>query len=321
MSNKPLALVKFKKRLQTYRPGEVYVVDQKNLANLPKGFADVYPYDILPAYDGTQPNFYILRSGGLGDLFALSCLQDMNPTVITNRENFAALDWWRQPPKRKTFQQPLFTVKYPEKMETVAKRYGVLRGEDAIELGSRQNWMEIFNLAAGRSAVMEADLRPDLDYTKASPLFEGQCLIVSKSTSINRSADTDTIRQVAQKYFQSVVISENLGRLGVKRWLEYLAMADFVISVDTSAIHFREGVRLPALGLYSSFEAESRTRYYRYTTSVNISSPCELQPCHLRNQIRCPKAAPEATAAPCLSPGYNPTLAQQIDHALSKLLT
>ena len=83
------------------------------------------------------------------------------------------------------------------------------------------------------------------------------------------------------------------------QYLNQLDRAKFVISVDTSAIHFREGIGKPALGLYGAFSADSRTKYYKFTKSIDIKSNCDIQPCFLHEK-QCPKITTEKFA-PCLS--------------------
>lgn len=64
--------------------------------------------------------------------------------------------------------------------------------------------------------------------------------------------------------------------------------ASLTISVDTAMFHFREGVEKPAIGLYGPFPYESRTKYYKYTKSLNIKSDCPFMPCFIH--VRKPDA-------------------------------
>jgi ADP-heptose:LPS heptosyltransferase len=110
----------------------------------------------------------------------------------------------------------------------------------------------------------------------------------------------------------------------LEQYIADLYYAGFVISVDTSAIHFREGLAKPALGLYSSFSTESRTKYYTYTHSIDIKSPCTLAPCFM-NFKRCPvgeqalKEYGSQDYAPCLGE-ENELLVTQIREELKKTI-
>ena len=99
------------------------------------------------------------------------------------------------------------------------------------------------------------------------------------------------------------------------------------ISVDTAAIHFREGVERPGLGIYSSFTTESRTKHYRFTHSFDVKSPCRFQPCFKHqseiNEV-CRESAGGSLEAPCLSEKYNPGFVDQLvenmnDYLISNL--
>jgi ADP-heptose:LPS heptosyltransferase len=57
--------------------------------------------------------------------------------------------------------------------------------------------------------------------------------------------------------------------------------ADLSISVDTAQFHFREGVEKPAIGIYGPFPYECRTKYYKYTKSIDIKSKCPNMPCFI----------------------------------------
>jgi len=64
--------------------------------------------------------------------------------------------------------------------------------------------------------------------------------------------------------------------------------ATLCFSVDTTMCHFREGVEKPAIGLYGPFPYECRTKYYKYTKSLNIKSACPFMPCFIH--VRKPDA-------------------------------
>jgi hypothetical protein len=108
-------------------------------------------------------------------------------------------------------------------------------------------------------------------------------------------------------------------------YLDDVFYASMVVSVDSAAIHFREGVQLPAIGIYNAFSADCRTKYYRYTKSFDIEKVCPKQPCFMHqtaiNQV-CEYAQLGSTEAPCFSTMNKDIvleLSDKIQLALNKL--
>lgn len=290
--------------------------------------AVTYPSTIIPPYTN-QDRLLIVR-GGIGDLLALSVLQDVAPEVhvITSQSLFAVLDWWRTKPKRKHFNEPFFYAKFPNKVEDIAKRWGQQQGDRTIAQGARENWYEIIAKSVGKEFIGG---RPALDRTRVpdagNRLGEGSLLVVHTATSRNRSASLNQIiKAIPTSRLRSLYYYDEQRRLNGKgekttihQYLADLYYADFVISVDTSAIHFREGIGKPALGLYASFSAESRTKYYTETKSIDIKSPCKIQPC-FKNMNPCPVMVGQSyDHAPCLGEG-NEEMVEQISNALKEML-
>ena len=93
-------------------------------------------------------------------------------------------------------------------------------------------------------------------------------------------------------------------KISGEEYFDNLYAAAFVISTDTAAIHFREGIEKPALGVYGAFTSESRTSGYIHTKSFNPKSKCPHQPCFVHQQTLdhvCPFAKPGDTVAKCQS--------------------
>jgi len=66
-----------------------------------------------------------------------------------------------------------------------------------------------------------------------------------------------------------------------------IAKSNYVISSDTAAFHFKEGIGGSGLGLYSSFPSRMRTKTYIHTNSYDIVYPdCEFV-CDKENYIGC----------------------------------
>lgn len=67
--------------------------------------------------------------------------------------------------------------------------------------------------------------------------------------------------------------------LDASEYLENLAKYELVISTDSAAPHYREGIGLPTIAVYSAFTPESRIKYYKHTDGVQIKGTCPLSPC------------------------------------------
>jgi ADP-heptose:LPS heptosyltransferase len=75
--------------------------------------------------------------------------------------------------------------------------------------------------------------------------------------------------------------------------------ARFVVSTDTSAIHFREGIEKPCLGIFSAMTAESRVSGHEFTRGFNVETDCSNQPCFIHETapgIKCKNYKGKETA-------------------------
>lgn len=302
--------------------------------------AITYRTSLIPYFELGKDKLLIIR-GGIGDLLALSVLHDIAPEVIilTTKSLFPILDWWRTKPRLKHFNEPLFTVKYPKKIEEYCSELSQQNGDHVIAQGSRENWYRIIYRSVGYSdaEIDKLAQRPQLQEgpLEKNRLSPGALLIVHKATSINRSADPASIVEAILQWEnwpgQDLYWYDENRRLirngqpvdnkqtKLTQYLTDLYHADFVISVDTSAIHFREGIRKPALGIYTSFSAESRCSGYKFTRSMNMKSPCPYQPCFL-NFKPCGIIREGETHAPCLGTAGNPDFVSQLKNELAACL-
>jgi len=97
---------------------------------------------------------------------------------------------------------------------------------------------------------------------------------------------------------------------------------DYIVSVDSAAVHIREGLEKPGLGIYASFPVEARTKYYKYMTTVDLPKKCNNQPCfiHTKHPLETCKTAEELhkngqypkeykeAYSPCHTSLYNPDI-------------
>lgn len=212
--------------------------------------------------------------------------------------------------------------------------------EGVIENGHRKNWYELFFEMIGENDPGEQFYRPALrtdrinnNPSNISKLATGKksILICNKATAMMRTCKaSDIINSLSaevKEEFSIFVYESNLeknenitgatiiGKSSFDTFLLDLYDADLVISVDTGAIHFREGIQKMAIGLYNSFTVDSRTKYYQFTSSFDIKSNCELQPCFKHERpfdTFCQKGNETMFAAPCFDSKYNKTLIKQL---------
>lgn len=297
----------------------------------------IAPYDFKKDRRDLIP--IIIRSGGIGDLIALSSVTHfLKPIsrkiwfVCDNRFN-EVFPWFHFQPDR------IF-----DHFDPICKfsSFGVLSDLRYIniELESKtQNWYEQFY------KIMNVDFNPRLGIPRLKKIgsFKSnkEILIVNRSSSLIRSMyliDIVSAIKLSGKfkdynisiYRQNLLPNDSLllkklpdieikDFMPISEYLKSLVAADIVISVDTAAIHFREGIGRKALGLYASFTTESRTKYYIHTHSIDIKSDCELLPCfqHDRKKDdRCPKMKMIDFSPPCLEPD---NIEWQIINGLKKL--
>jgi hypothetical protein len=289
----------------------VYIFDPVNTAKIPAKYADIIPFNDLKPYTN-EPNLLLVRSGGIGDLMAYSILHDRAPQVVfvTQDKYRQYMKLWQTPPRFKAFHTPIFMAASLTDFQNKLKQYGRLTGrEDDIERGSKDNWYQIISESAG---IPVTRLRPQL-IKPTGQTIQG-CMIVSKASITDRTANHEDIIKAASPYFNHIILSHN------QEWSndEYIAALmryEYVISVDTSAIHIREGLGLPALGLYGAFVKECRTSGYQYTTSIQVDSGCP--PCQRHSRIPCNKNL-GTPFAPCLS---GQTMINQIQNEIHNYLT
>lgn len=297
-------LVRLKQNYGQGRKNGVYLFNSANLAKVQPKLVDVLPLETIKPYT-KQNTLLLIRSGGMGDLIAMSVLQNIAPKtiVLTQAKHFPALELWQNQPTMKDINSPIFMASNPAEMMKVCATMGIMQGEDIIEQGGSVNWYEVFYSAVGQPI---GERRPQLKQIEADKI--AGCLIVSKSTSVNRSADSAELAAVARQYFQRVDIAHEQNWT-TRQYIKALAAYEYVISVDTSAIHIREGLQLPGLGLYGAFTTASRTAGYKYTTCIDTG---KCTPCFKHGYIPC-KYNTDGKTAPCLT-----NITELVHHHLRK---
>jgi ADP-heptose:LPS heptosyltransferase len=297
----------------------------------------------------------IIRAGGIGDIIALTSIIDYlfrNTVFVTQEKYFPIFEWFlNKPSEILNFLSPLFKdVKRHQLISGRFSNWRKLASEGPIESGDRRNWMELFFSFIGENNPDKSFLRPQLkaerinqDVSNIQKLSNGKksLLIVNKASSMIRTCRfVDIYTSLPKRIFDEYQVFYYDSNLSdVEKFLEYNATkieqttmetffldlfdANQVISVDTGALHFREGVDKPAIGLYNSFTTESRTKYYEYTKSFDIKSECPIAPCFEHGtpeKLFCSKGSSEMFAAPCFSSDYNLTLKSQLSKIFNENL-
>ena len=312
-----LHLVRFRKSATqgspvVFKKNEVYVMNDHFKSLVPSNLIESMPFDEIKPYTN-QRTLLIIRSGGMGDIIALSCLANVaeQTILLTDRNIIPVADLWAKKPMVKHFNQPLFTSPSLDHLKKILSTVGRLDGEDIIHAGGHQNWYEVFYKAAGQPI---GQLRPNLRTYRPDPI-KG-CLIVERSTSVNRTANLiEIVAAAATKYEHICIASQQ--NWTTREYIEAVARYEYCISVDTSAVHIREGLGLPTLALYGAFHKNSRTSGYIYTKSLQLTDepyPGQTQPrctpCFLHGNKPC-QFNQGTEYAPCLS-----FIAHQIKDAL-----
>jgi|GEM_PF-4383063 len=309
--------------------GDVYLLPDDAAENLEKNFPpqlgkprqyyDLYDfYDFFEPYKiGSDKKLLLLRFGGFGDLVAISCFGH-----ITNKINLltfikykSVTDYWAVTPTIHDVNSPIFRGVDPIKMARIRKLYGYADINDIIEKGHRKNWYEIFWELLGVKEINPDYCRPYLklnSYKKYDIDILGVFMATSRMRTIDPFIFFSAIRNAFpnRKLYGYEAHGYKLPDFVQKitaptsyDFVHQIISARLVITVDTMPIHLREGLGLPAIAIYFSFESSARTKYYKYTRSIDIKTPCPLQPCYLHSQKfndYCPMANPEETSAPCM---------------------
>ena len=297
-------------------------------------------------------NLLIFRAGGIGDLIALTSIidyfSDINIHFVTQKKKYGALfDWFVNKPKLYDIEDPFITDLSQTNLLTKYSNWARLDAEGVIENGHQENWMELFFSFIEENEPDKELLRPQLRTDRITNIYKSNIqqselgkksiLVCNKATAMMRSCHaSDIIRNLPERIkeeYEVFVYGYNLSeqdRYLIPRMKMYIKIieqsdlktflldcydADQLISVDSGALHFREGINKTGIGLYNSFTKESRTKHYQYTSSFNLKSECELMPCFLHETIDkrfCEKSKAGMFAPTCFDSNYNRTLNEQL---------
>jgi ADP-heptose:LPS heptosyltransferase len=344
-----------------FEAGSLYIIDDGLMQSL---ISSVVPdnmkkhYEIIDIYKTFEPwkvgdrhKMLIVRTGGIGDIIALSSLckyleSQGNPVVIASQPSMRVIveDWFDcENTTFKDLSKPIFTNWTSMSTRTVRRVMRRFFCEDVIEEGSAENWYKIFfdsidhefhsDLGRPRLKTSRKVSKSKLDKSKPS------ILICHRASANMRSmefadiyaavceviGDTDctiyTHKAVLTKDDAQFIFLRDDKRVDIldsestEDYLLDVYDASIVIAVDTGSVHFREGIQKPAIGIYGAFSTKCRTEHYKYVHTFNVQSECPHQPCYMHqtehDQI-CKMSQPGVLSSPCVSLALNPSLHEQL---------
>lgn len=267
--------------------------------------------------------------GGIGDMIAFSAipafLSRYKIKVHTDTRFVPVFQWFTHPILLAGWSDPIvkdFTA------ENRLVRYKYLRRlaleYSAIE-GREKNWYEGFFQRIGISDVPDEYKRPHLNKTRPSitptRLRRGSVIICHRASCQMRSSTLEDfyipVRAAYPRrpiYVNETDLTESdreyagknkihiLPKSSIEQFLLDLFDADMVITTDSAAIHFREGIEKPCLCALAATTVESRTLYHLHTRSFNVRSDCPYEPCfihELKKNMVCKNASEGDRVARC----------------------
>lgn len=307
--------------------------------------------DVIKPFAGskTKPNKIIFfRAGGIGDILAMSTIIAFMQEVfepneiifITLKQYLPLFKWYKTPVTAIDYLQPI------GKFNSINK-HTVNVGFSNIPEASNDSWYNQMFRAIGYHNNTADQNRPQLiekriSGRKSNIAPGNSILLIPNASTPIRSVTLETLvlatsfitdcQIYAYKPADKKIHARIMHKYPFVKFIEAKTLeghlldlydASLVISVDTGAIHFREGIKKPAIGIYGPFPFESRTNDYVYTKSFNIISNCETMPCYLhqtKKDQQCSLAEKlnykPTEVAPCLNQKYNKTVILQVKNAI-----
>ena len=282
---------------------------------------------------------FIHRSGGIGDIIALSSLCNYLDSkeyylIFSTQKRYHAIFEWFLPKIRLHYPEKSL-ISYDLKYK-LNKNISQLNFECEIEKYNK-NWFELFFKDFSDIDFNELG-RPKLKNERILNVpkqIKNGILLCLQATAWIRSISFPDIYFSLPKTDKNIYIHENtlnevelkfIDKLNDKKiklikannLRQYLCDvydADQVICTDTGALHFREAINKKALGIYAPFTSECRCKYYKYVKTIDIKSKCLYQPCFkhcFKANEKCQNDIGLKYYAPCLNSIYNKSLKGQL---------
>ena len=160
-----------------YEKGEIYFVSEEGMNKVRK---NLYEKKLSKAVDFIEVSslwepfmfndpheILIVRTGGIGDLIALSTISEycsMNTIkFVTAKILFPIFQWYSNNNVfPKSIEEPLYKRFMPTRAEFIRQHTKRLYAEGLIEEGSSENWYDIFFGAIGVEKLPVSYMRPQL---------------------------------------------------------------------------------------------------------------------------------------------------------------
>jgi len=283
-----------------------------------KGYIEVRPigyyFTDFNIETSTAHSLFTHIGSGIGDILALSALteymQHYQIQVHAPRNKHVIFNWFKTPVAVLDYFAPIveqFTTK--NRLQHYKYLHRLVIENAAIE-ARELCWYDAHFKRIGMTAAPEGYNRPQL---RTDRISEQPSLLTGKSVMICHRASCQMrssnlkdfytpIRKLYpdhQLYVHEVDLTDTdkrfieqvqdiliLPKSDLHDYLINLYDADMVVTTDTGAIHFREGIEKPALGVFAAMTTGSRTNGYKFTRSFNVKSTCEHQPCFIHERIK-----------------------------------
>lgn len=264
--------------------------------------------------------------GGIGDVLAFSAvaeyLRGRSLTVHCLPKHHILFKWYtNQNIHAKGMYEPIFENYTPANRLSRYSKFVRLRMEYAAIEGREVNW---YDAMFARMGIPTPDglNRPQLRVRPYHAKFEKRSILIQHRAScqIRSSNMEDFYIPVREAYptapiyvYERDLTKEDiqfckktsiriLPDVSIEDYLIDLQDFNLVVSTDSAATHFREGIGKPCLTAFGAMTADSRTRGYIHTRSFDVKTGCQFQPC-FKHQMRiddfCPARTPGENIAKC----------------------
>ena len=285
-------------------------------------------------YGDRSQFFFTHLGGGIGDMIAFSAmtyfLKNKNLNVYVDSLFFPVFEWFEYKPIVKRFDEIIMGDYTPQNRLGKYKMIRRLAMEYAAVQGRDQNWYDAMFERIGMPFAPDIYARPRLiqhrlNTKPATVKTKESVLIQHKSSCQMRSStfmdffipvkkvyknhdiyvfDSDLTDQEKTYLYNMCLNVTIIPKCDMATYLLNLYDVEMVVSVDTGAIHFREGIGKRCLAVFGAMSTASRTSGYIYTKSFDVKSDCPFQPCfkhELTKGDHCENSLETDTTAKCLT--------------------
>lgn len=269
--------------------------------------------------------------GGIGDVIAFSAVSEYmkNRAVQVHVEEkfYPIFKWFRSPVDINSYFAPIVTNYTFANRITKFQSLRRLALEYAAIESHGKNWYDGFFKRLGMEQAPEGYRRPYLKRKRISDkghiISKNSILITHRASCQMRSSSFEDFYHPIRSHFPSTKLYVHeadlterdkefvakkkikiIPKCSIEQFLLNLYDATLVVSTDSSAIHFREGIEKPCFGVFGAMTVESRTEDYLYSKCFNVISSCPHQPCfihELKKGDKCLNYTEGETEAKCQS--------------------